>query len=150
ILDLDAHCGGGTHELVGANPGAWQVDVAVYPFDVYTPGSRHTFDLVTQARNYLPTITRRLEALPNRAPAFDPCLFNAGMDPYERCSLGGLPGIDQAMLADREQLVFDWARQQQIPVAFVLAGGYLGPGLDEQGLAGLHPLTLAAAVSPTA
>jgi hypothetical protein len=41
--------------------------------------------------------------------------------------------------------VFEWCRQSGIPVAFVLAGGYVGPGLDEEGLVGLHRLTLDAA-----
>lgn len=46
----------------------------------------------------------------------------------------------------RERLVFDWCRRRGIPIAFVLAGGYLGPGLDESGLVALHRLTLSAAV----
>jgi acetoin utilization deacetylase AcuC-like enzyme len=33
ILDLDAHCGGGTHGIILGNPHVWQLDVSVDPFD---------------------------------------------------------------------------------------------------------------------
>lgn len=145
ILDLDAHCGGGTHALIGDDPAIWQVDVAVNAFDSYVPVPRHTLDLVRTAGDYLPTVAVRLEELASRAPAFDLCLYNAGVDPHEDCPIGGLPGITRAILAERERLVFDWCRRLRLPVAFVLAGGYTGPALDERGLVELHRLTLAAA-----
>jgi hypothetical protein len=50
------------------------------------------------------------------------------------------------MLLARERLVFDWCRDRKLPIAFVLAGGYVGSGLDEKGLIDLHRLTVAAAV----
>ena len=56
-----------------------------------------------------------------------------------------MAGINRDLVERRERLVFDWARAHAIPVAFVLAGGYLGPGLDESGLASLHRLTIEAA-----
>jgi hypothetical protein len=34
-----------------------------------------------------------------------------------------------------------------LPIAFVLAGGYLGRRLDEEGLVDLHRLTLSAAAT---
>ena len=109
----------------------------------YFDGSACHLDLVQWAPNYLPTIRRRLDALD--ASQFDICLYNAGMDPHQGCSLGGLQGITTDVLAQREQLVFDWCQQNNLPVSFVLAGGYLGPSLDADGLTGLHRLTLTAA-----
>jgi acetoin utilization deacetylase AcuC-like enzyme len=143
ILDLDAHCGGGTHALIGADPAVWHMDVAVHPFDAYDPGARATLDLVTTAADYLPTIEARLTDRAGQGPAFDLCLYNAGMDPYGECLNGGLPGIDAAILAERERLVFAWCREQGIPVAFVLAGGYIGGRLTAAGLVALHRLTVA-------
>ena len=75
----------------------------------------------------------------------DVVLYNAGMDPHERSPVGGLPGITRDVLAARERIVFQWCRDRGVPVAFVLAGGYLGPGLDERGLTDLHRLTVSAA-----
>ena len=81
VLDLDAHCGGGTHELLGDDPHVVGLDVAVDAFDRYRPAAPWSLDLVSHAADYLPTIERRLDAL--HAEAFDLVLYNAGMDPYE-------------------------------------------------------------------
>lgn len=146
VLDLDAHCGGGTHSLVADDPQVWQLDIAVSPFDTYALTARTTLDLVRDAARYLVVLRSRLQVLEAEAPAFDLCLYNAGMDPFEGCSIGGLRGITRSILEERERFVFDWCGRRRIPVAFVLAGGYLGPGLDEPGLVALHRLTLSAAV----
>ena len=145
ILDLDAHCGGGTHSLEADDRRIWHADVAVDAYDRYEPGERGTLSVLHDARDYLPEISRRLDALERTAPAFDLCLYNAGMDPYEGCPIGGLSGITQEILREREELVFAWARRRAIPIAFVLAGGYIGPRLDKETLVGLHRLTVAAA-----
>jgi hypothetical protein len=90
-----------------------------------------------------------MKELASRAPQFSLCLYNAGMDPSEDCNVGGLQGISREILAERERIVFDWCRTQGVPVAFVLAGGYVGPRLDEPGLVDLHRLTLSAAARMT-
>lgn len=143
ILDLDAHCGGGTASLIQDEPHIQQIDVSVDRYDRYPDTKNSTLDLVDDAEAYLGTIEQRLTE--SGARRFDLCLYNAGMDPYEGCSIGGRRGITERMLAQREQLVFHWARQRGIPIAFVLAGGYIGSGLDERGLVDLHRLTLCAA-----
>lgn len=145
ILDLDAHFGGGTRSLVADDPRIWQIDVSTSDFDQYPPSERAWSRLVRDPSDYLPTIERRLRELEQYAPRFDLCLYNAGMDPYEHCPMGGLSGVTQEMLKKREPLVFDWCRARQIPAAFALAGGYIGPRLDRRGLVDLHRLTLSAA-----
>ncbi len=147
ILDLDAHCGGGTCELIAAEPRIWQLDVSVSSYDSYAPSSHRTLDIVSEPEQYLPTIRRRLAELEDNTPGFGLCLYNAGMDPYEGCSTGGLRGIDFQILAEREKLVFEWCSRRGIPIAFVLAGGYVGNSLDEAGLVELHRLTLSAAAA---
>lgn len=69
------------------------------------------------------------------------------MDPFERCHIGGLSGVDRAMLAQREQLVFAWCREQGIPVAFGVGGGYITSGFPRDELVDLHRLTLQAAIA---
>jgi hypothetical protein len=73
---------------------------------------------------------------------------DAGMDPCENSAIGGRAGITPDVLAQRERLVFDWCRNRQVPIAFVLAGGYVGERLSQDDLVDLHRLTLAAAASP--
>jgi acetoin utilization deacetylase AcuC-like enzyme len=151
VLDLDAHCGGGTASLIVGEPRIWQVDVAVDGFDYYeTPGAsggerRVSLRLVGNSKDYLPEIQAALHDVARRHPRFDLCIYNAGMDPFEGCSTGGLPGITQPILAARERLVFEWCREEASAIAFVLAGGYIGWGLAAEGLVELHRLTLSAA-----
>jgi len=147
ILDLDAHCGGGTFSLIANNPGIWHLDVSVAGYDMYTASRRTTLDVIHDAEEYLPTIARRLSDLDDGAPPFDLCLYNAGMDPHEDCVIGGLPGINRDVLGSREQIVFEWCRERRAAIAFVLAGGYKGGRLEESALVDLHRLTLDAAVT---
>ena len=146
ILDLDAHCGGGTHSLVKDDARIRHADVAVNAFDVYAPMAPNTLELVGDADRYLPAVASLLARLAASGSRFDLCLYNAGMDLYEGCEIGGLPGVTFATLAAREHMVFEWARREGVPIAFVLAGGYTGARLSEAELVDLHRLTLAAAV----
>ena len=112
-------------------------------FDRYPERGRFTLDTIGDAADYLPTLRRRLDAID---PAgFDLVLYNAGMDPFEGCHIGGRRGIARDVLAEREDAVFAWCRADGLPVAFVLAGGYTNSGFSEDELVDLHRLTLEAA-----
>ena len=149
ILDLDAHCGGGTHELIHGDERIWQMDVSVDAFDRYQPRGNNQLEMVHDSSGYLPTIEQKLAWLERKAPRFDICLYNAGMDPFGGCSIGGMEGVTQNVLRDREVAVFSWCRMRGVPIAFVLAGGYLGPELERAGLVALHRITLEAACACT-
>ena len=145
IIDLDAHMGGGTWSLVRDWPEVWQLDVAVVDgFDGYdaTGARRVTLDVVRDASRYLDVVSARLEGLPRD---MDVAIYNAGMDVHEDCRTGGCGGFDDAVLTAREQLVFAWARWRDVPIAFVLAGGYTGGRLTEDRLVHLHRMTIDAA-----
>jgi len=135
ILDLDAHCGGGTASLIADFDGIWQTDISVDPYDSYEPICNGTFDFVHgDDSHYLTTVSARLAELDDRP--FNLCIYNAGMDPA--------PKISGDALAQREEIVFRWARSRSLPTAWVPAGGYL----TNQSMASLveqHRLTIAAA-----
>ncbi len=145
ILDVDAHCGGGTFSIVSGWAHVWHVDISVSDVDAYDPAGhpRTIVEQVTDGRAYLDTIRRVLDRL--SPTSFDLRIYNAGMDPFERCAIGGLAGITKQVLDQREQIVFGWARARKLPVAFVLAGGYTGPDVSRHDLVGLHLLTIDAA-----
>jgi acetoin utilization deacetylase AcuC-like enzyme len=143
ILDLDAHCGGGTHSLIENDDRITQADVSVNVVDAYWQTGSNTLDIVRDSDKYLPTIEARLSEL----GSFDLCLYNSGMDPDERCEVGGCNGISAATLRQREEMVFRWAKERKTPIAFVLAGGYAGARLTQDRLVDLHRLTIAAAQS---
>nr|WP_261341221.1 hypothetical protein [Fimbriiglobus ruber] len=144
ILDLDAHCGGGTASLIAKEPRIRHVDVSVCSYDSYPASERARLAVVTSATDYLQEIRRMLGEVDRYGP-FGLCLYNAGMDPSEDCSTDGLAGITREVLAERERLVFEWCATRHLPIAFVLAGGYIGPQLNIPGLVALHRLTLSAA-----
>lgn len=146
VLDLDAHCGGGTRSMIADDPRIGQVDVSVSNYDAYESSDRAWLEIVEEGASYLPTIDRLLNAVDRRGLRFDLCLYNAGMDPHEDCPTGGLSGITRDVLRRRERMVFRWCRDRRLPVAFVLAGGYIGCRLDQAGLVDLHRLTLSAAM----
>ena len=52
ILDLDAHCGGGTHELIDGEERIWQMDVSVDAFDHYEPLGNNQLEMVHDASRY--------------------------------------------------------------------------------------------------
>ncbi|HET9328798.1 MAG TPA: hypothetical protein VFQ05_18690 [Candidatus Eisenbacteria bacterium] len=147
ILDLDAHCGGGTASLIRGEPRIGQEDVSVAAFDAYSDGGRLRLTMVADAAEYLPTIRDQLAEIDREGQTWDLCLYNAGMDPCELCTTGGLSGIDVPMLEARERLVFEWSASRGVPIAFVVAGGYVGPWLDQQGLVALHRITLECAAA---
>lgn len=140
ILDLDAHCGGGTHSLISGEPRIRQLDIATSPFDRYFPTEHNTLDLIDDADDYLPTLHRRLDDLQN--VPFDLCLYNAGMDVDRRSAIGGVAGLSQQQIIEREATVFRWAQSRGMPIAFVLAGGYCGDELSQDDLVALHRITI--------
>ncbi len=151
IIDLDAHGGGGTYSLIAIlRPYVYQIDIAVSRVDGYAPQGtpKRTYDYETDANQYLGLVEQRLEEF-GKLGRFDLCLYNAGMDPYEGCVIGGLTGITADILRRREAMVFDWCHAHNIPVAFVLAGGYISPKLSKRELVDLHRLTISAAAKLT-
>ncbi|MGH7603893.1 MAG: hypothetical protein ACRENK_07830 [Gemmatimonadaceae bacterium] len=146
ILDFDAHCGGGTASLIANDSRISQVDVSVNPYDHYIPTDRIHLEIVDFASDYLPTIERVLAENLSDTSEFDLCIYNAGMDPFERSATGSLAGITREILAERERLVFKHCRQTGTPIAFVLAGGYTESDSRQSELVDLHRLTIEEAV----
>jgi acetoin utilization deacetylase AcuC-like enzyme len=144
IVDLDAHCGGGTYSIVKSWPYVVHLDIACSSFDTYSvdQSGRSTLDEVQCVDAYLSTLDARLNALDG---PFDLVLYNAGVDPHQACEIGGMRGVTFSFLAERERLVFEWARIHETPVAFVLAGGYSGSAFLPEDLVRQHRLTIAAA-----
>jgi len=120
IIDVDAHCGGGTYSIVRDWKGVVHLDLSVSDLDAYEPepGTPSSLDIVRDASDYLPTLRRRLAALDEEP--FDVVLYGAGVDCHE--ASGGLKGIEWHTLAEREQTVFDWARRKGVSVALTLLG----------------------------
>jgi acetoin utilization deacetylase AcuC-like enzyme len=134
ILDLDAHFGGGTANILGEDDRVALADVSVNRFDMWVPidENRHFVGFVEKPGEYLDTVRRSFVVLEGSGLL----IYNAGMDTHEKA--GGLKGITTAMIRQREALVVRWASDRQIPVLFALAGGYQWGGLTLEAVARLH------------
>jgi len=144
ILDTDAHCGGGTYKIIKSDRRIWQIDISVCGFDGYTTkDEQHHLHIIRDAADYLDILELELERAAEIG--FDLVIYNAGMDPHEDCGIGGLTGMTSEVIQRREEMVFGWAREQGVPIAFVLAGGYTGYRMWEERLSALHGMTVAAA-----
>jgi acetoin utilization deacetylase AcuC-like enzyme len=140
ILDLDAHAGGGTFDILGNHPQVCLADVTVNAFDSWEPTDRdrHFYVEVAQPKRYLEHVEEALNALER----VDFLIYNAGMDTYEKA--GGMKGITKEMILKREKRVVQWARARKIPHVFALAGGYKWGGLTLRQVAELHLETVEA------
>ena len=140
IVDVDAHCGGGTAACLvsaGLTDRVQHLDIYTSSFDLYRPVGPD--DVLVRGgdtdEEYLSDVAVLLNSIDWEQT--DLVLYNAGMDPH--------PGISAEALAHRERLMFEQAVANDTPVAWVLAGGYTwGITMDE--LVDLHLLTVRAAI----
>jgi len=143
VLDLDAHCGGGTASLIEGIDGLEQVDVSVSPYDEYRSTDQARL-ILSGGAAYLDDVEATLAAIASPG-SIDLVLYNAGMDAHARAG-GASRGVSTETLAMREGMVFGWAASHRLPVAWVPAGGYTSGGLSLDEVCGLHRLTAEAAL----
>lgn len=129
IVDYDAHYGDGTSELIRPFPTIHQVDVSTSNFRY---GQNNAFD-------YLMACVNTIDA--TNVENYNLVIYNAGMDPHEDCTIGGLRGVDDRVLLERDQFVFQHCARHRVPVAFALAGGYANNKLTNERLTRLHATT---------
>ena len=143
IVDLDVHQGNGTASIL-------RDDATVFTLSLHGeknyPFRKEASDLDIGLHDgcgdedYLQALTGALDILAGR---FKPRLiiYLAGADPHEGDRLGRLKLTLQG-LARRDQEVFDFAYQRQIPIAVTMAGGY-GNNIDDT--VAVHAQTIALA-----
>ncbi len=145
ILDVDAHCGGGTHSILGTNPFVRIGDVSTNGYDAWRSDDQNKLTITADPNNYLHAVTAMLDHI----GSVDLLLLNAGMDPVEDGSAGATRGFTSELLQERESLIAEWCERTGTPVAFVLAGGYVGSNLTLGDVADLHMHTVAAIAGVT-
>ena len=134
VLDLDAHCGGGTRSMTDPDS-VVQIDVSTVGFDTWSPEGVDAL-LMARPDGYLAKVAEALR-LADSAGTFDLVLYNAGMDPANS-------GVSAADLKAREQMVAEWVRNREYRLVYALAGGYTGYDLTMSDLVELHYLTVEA------
>ena len=125
IGDLDVHQGNGTASI-------FRGDDSVFTFSMHGarnyPVRKETSDLDVELQDGCDDLTY-LAALEQHLPKiiedFQPqaMIYLAGADPYEADRLGRLK-LTKSGLAARDRFVLELARNNAIPVAVTMAGGY--------------------------
>ena len=125
VIDLDVHQGNGTASIL-------QNDDSVFTLSIHGennfPFKKEQSDLdlgLADGCNdelYLHSLSQCLDQLDTRFKA-DFLIFLAGADPHEGDRLGRLK-ISKDGMRLRDELVFQYALDRQLAVAFSMAGGY--------------------------
>jgi hypothetical protein len=119
------------------------LDVAVNAHSTLRAAPGNIADLVERASDYLPTLQARLDRARPTSTSTCACTTPAWI--RTRTARWAACPVSTRRCWRAGAMVFDWCRERRLPVAFVLAGGYVGPGLDQASLVALHRLTLHAA-----
>ncbi|KAE8677117.1 Histone deacetylase 11 [Hibiscus syriacus] len=129
IIDLDAHQGNGHERDFGNDERVYILDMynpQIYPFDMT---ARNYIDQKvevvtgTTTDEYLKQLDKALEvAWSNFAPEL--IIYNAGTDILDGDPLGGLK-VSPDGVVQRDEKVFRFFRERNIPIVMVTSGGYM-------------------------
>lgn len=126
VFDCDVHFGDGTLDIFADDDTVFIVDLfrsVRYKGQLPPPLTRSGVFIKTHnAKTYFEEIQR----LPLHLKKFKPDLviYNAGMDAYEGDRLGGISGVSETTLKERDSFVFKTCKELGVPVAFALEGAY--------------------------
>ena len=125
VIDLDVHQGNGTAAIL-------QNDDSIFTLSMHGennfPFKKEQSDLDVGLADgcndevYLRSLNTALTQLDSRFKA-DCLIFLAGADPHEGDRLGRLD-ISKEGMRLRDEMVFQYALDRQLPIAFSMAGGY--------------------------
>jgi acetoin utilization deacetylase AcuC-like enzyme len=139
VFDCDVHQGDGTAEIFKAEPRVFTVSLhAEKNFPTRKEQSDIDIGLPDgmQDEAYLEVAREALMASINKMRP-DIVFYNAGVDPHRDDRLGRLSLSDEG-LAERDRRVIGFFREQGIPVACVMGGGY---SRDIAEIANRHAIT---------
>ena len=127
ILDLDVHQGDGTAKIFEGDERVFTVSLHGknnFPFRKQTSDWDLEFENDTGDEEYLSVLEEVLWELSSQA--FDLVFFQAGVDALDSDALGHL-NLSREGLDKRNQLVFEWREQMELPMVIFMGGGYAKP-----------------------
>jgi acetoin utilization deacetylase AcuC-like enzyme len=144
IVDLDVHQGNGTASIL-------KNDSSIFTLSIHGennfPFTKEVSDLdiglpnATGDKDYLDALHQGLEVLDSTfRPDF--IIYLAGADPHEGDRLGKL-SVSKDGMRQRDECVFQYGIDRQIPIAFSMAGGY---GREIQSTVDIHFQTIQTAL----
>ena len=144
IIDLDVHQGNGTASILENDASIFTLSIhGENNFPFIKERSDHDVGLPDETgdKAYLATLQQSLEILDTR---FKPncIIYLAGADPHEGDRLGKL-SLTREGMRQRDEAVFQYGLDRQIPIAFSMAGGY---GKEIQSTVDIHFQTIQTAL----
>lgn len=124
VLDCDQHGGNGTAEFTRRLPNLFNFSICGLQFGCASY-ERSVLRLIDRKEGtfeqYMLAVKEGFQqALDWQA---DLIIYQAGMDCHQKDRFGSA-WLDTDMIFERDQVVFQLAKQHQVPLVFVLAGGY--------------------------
>ena len=136
VIDLDLHYGNGTASLAASRPYLFNLSIYGNDYQQNQPFRDVSVVRHVDGENHqsiaLPNGAGRSEMLSALEKGFerlrvwgrpDLLLYQAGADPYREDPYSPLD-LGEDDLRTRDRLVFEFARGEGVPIAWVLAGGY--------------------------
>jgi len=144
IIDLDVHQGNGTASILQDDPSIFTLSIHGennFPFKKEVSDLDCGLFDDCDDQTYLIKLHQCLDELDARfQPEF--VIYLAGADPHEEDRLGRLK-ISTEGMRQRDEAVFQYALNKQIPLAFAMAGGY---GKTIESTVQIHCQTIATAL----
>ncbi|MEO9591883.1 histone deacetylase family protein [Rhodopirellula bahusiensis] len=147
IIDLDVHQGNGTASILKDDPSVFTCSVhgvKNFPLrkmpsdlDVSLPDGTGDEDYCEALR----TTLGQLDCHQTQSGQFDLIVYLAGADPFQNDRLGRL-SLTMQGLRQRDEMVLRWCRQNDLPVAIAMAGGY---SVEVTEIVDIHSQTLSVA-----
>ncbi|MDJ0883319.1 MAG: histone deacetylase [Desulfobacterales bacterium] len=125
VIDCDVHQGNGTAAIFSGDPSVFTFSIHGrnnFPYRKVPGDLDIALEDDTADDEYLERLTSGLARALASGP-FDLAVYLAGADPYQRDRFGRL-ALSRAGLAHRDRLVMDVCRQNGLPVAVTMSGGY--------------------------
>lgn len=125
IVDLDVHQGNGTAAILQNDPSIFTLSIHGehnFPFKKETSDLDIGLENGCSDKQYLEALDQALSTMHDQ---FEPdfIIYLAGADPHEGDRLGKLK-ITQTGMSLRDEKVFQYGKDHQVPIAFSMAGGY--------------------------
>lgn len=127
IIDLDVHQGNGNSSILGNHKDVFVFSMHGknnYPFEKIPSHLDVELPDNCEDEQYLSELEKHLSSLSNKP--FDFIMYQAGVDPLKGDRFGKL-SLSFEGLKSRDQMVFDFAKKLNIPMAMALGGGYAEP-----------------------
>ena len=141
VLDCDQHGGNGTAEFTCRLPNLYNFSIYGLAFGCPSYERAQTRHIHKDKGNFAQYTLAIYEAFKTAIDwQADLIIYQAGMDCHQADPCGST-WFSSALIRKREDMIFSLAKKHQIPLMFVLAGGYQ----DMQNLIELHVSTFEAA-----